>query len=73
MFFVPLPAVFKNLILRYSLLTIHVQYNFLGQRRHHMAIGRLAGVHLQDEVEVEGREKRLVYDLYAHYDNWAFD
>lgn len=73
----PLLALFKHLTIRYSprlLLTIHVQYNFLGQCRHHMAIGRLACVHLQGgEEEVEGREKRLVYDLYAHYDNWGFD
>lgn len=40
-----------------GLLTVHVQYNFPGQRRHHMAIGRLARVHLQCQ------EKRLVFDL----------
>lgn len=30
-----------------EVLTIHVEDNFLGQSRHHMAVGGLAGVHLK--------------------------
>lgn len=30
-----------------QLLTIHVEDNLLGQRRNHVAVGRLAGVHLK--------------------------